>query len=107
MVKEKLKIEQWRYVGDPTGVKTIAICRGVGQILFPWCREGADLLLTGDIKYHQAQEAEVLGLGLVDAGHYQTEVIVKSLLYDYFNQNLPGLKLYKSELNTEPWNYLT
>ncbi|HHU91978.1 MAG TPA: Nif3-like dinuclear metal center hexameric protein [Halanaerobiaceae bacterium] len=109
MVKEKLKIEQLRYVGDlNTGVKTIAICSGSGaDFISLAAAEGADLLLTGDIKYHQAQEAEVLGLGLVDAGHYQTEVIVKSLLYDYFNQNLPGLKLYKSELNTEPWNYLT
>lgn len=109
LVKEKLNTEQLRYVGeDDKIIKSVAICSGSGSDYISLAaKEGADLLLTGDIKYHQAQEAEVLGLGLIDAGHYQTEVIVKSLLYDYFTRHLRGVNLYKSEVNTDPWNYFS
>ncbi|MGD0845080.1 MAG: Nif3-like dinuclear metal center hexameric protein, partial [Geobacteraceae bacterium] len=31
-------------------------------------------LVTGDVKYHEAREAEELGLALVDAGHFATEL---------------------------------
>jgi len=46
-----------------------------------------------------------LGINLVDAGHYQTEHYVKTLLYDYFVSKLTGVKIFKSELNTDPWKY--
>ena len=36
-------------------------------------RLGADAFLTGDVSYHQALEAEALGLTLVDLGHFETE----------------------------------
>lgn len=36
-------------------------------------RQGADVLVTGDIKYHEAREAQTLGLALIDAGHFATE----------------------------------
>jgi dinuclear metal center YbgI/SA1388 family protein len=36
-------------------------------------RLGAEALLTGDVGYHQALEAEALGLTLVDLGHFETE----------------------------------
>jgi putative NIF3 family GTP cyclohydrolase 1 type 2 len=48
-----------------------------------WAAE-ADLLITGDIKHHDAVLAKELGLALVDAGHYETE---KSAL-DLFAERL-------------------
>src|SRR5690554_423750 len=75
IVKKRLNIEQMRYVGeDKNRVRCIAICSGSGSDFIPVAaKEGADILITADIKYHQAQEAEVTGLGLIEAGHYQTE----------------------------------
>mgnify|MGYP000851227135 FL=1 len=109
LVREKLDAEQLRYVGEEDKIiRTIAICSGSGsEYISLAAEEGADLYLTGDVKYHQAQEAEILGLALIDAGHYQTEAIVKSLLYDFFTRHLKGVKLYKSEINTDPWNYFS
>jgi putative NIF3 family GTP cyclohydrolase 1 type 2 len=38
--------------------------------------KGADLLLTGDLKHHDATDAELLGLALIDAGHFGTEILM-------------------------------
>lgn len=37
---------------------------------------GADTYITGEIKHHQALEAQFLGLNVIEAGHYETERIV-------------------------------
>ncbi|MEZ4629045.1 MAG: Nif3-like dinuclear metal center hexameric protein, partial [Eubacteriales bacterium] len=38
--------------------------------------QGADVLLTGELKHSNALDAQMLGLSLVVAGHYETEAIV-------------------------------
>ena len=54
----------------------MALCRGSGaSFLHEAKRRGADLLVTGDIKYHEARAAEDLGVALIDAGHFGTEII--------------------------------
>lgn len=64
-----------RIVGELSRkVQKIAVCSGGGaSLLRDAVRVGADLLLTGDVKYHEAREAEVLGIALLDAGHFPTE----------------------------------
>ncbi len=34
------------------------------------------MLVTGDAKYHDARQAEELGIALIDAGHFSTEKIM-------------------------------
>jgi dinuclear metal center YbgI/SA1388 family protein len=67
-----------RLVGDPQRlVSKVACCGGSGaSLLFAAQRQGADLLVTGDIKYHDARNALDLGLALVDAGHFATEQVM-------------------------------
>ncbi len=67
-----------RYVGDPSAkISKVALCSGSGaSLLHDAARSGADLLVTGDIKYHEARDAEDLGLALIDAGHFPTEIIM-------------------------------
>ena len=36
----------------------------------------SDTYITGEIKHHQALEAQFLGLNVIEAGHYETERIV-------------------------------
>jgi len=73
--RERLGAPGLRYVG-PAGrtVRKVALCGGSGASLLrdAW-RHGADLLVTGDVKYHEAPEAETLGVALLDAGHFATE----------------------------------
>lgn len=57
-------------------VSKLAVCGGSGAGLIQEAkRRGADALVTGDVKYHEARLAEELGLGLVDAGHFATEAL--------------------------------
>ena len=73
-----LGTESLRLVGDPQRlVRKVACCGGSGaSLLFDAQRQGADLLVTGDVKYHDARNALDLGLALIDAGHFATEVLM-------------------------------
>jgi dinuclear metal center YbgI/SA1388 family protein len=74
-VKERLGLAALRVVGDiEQKISKVALCGGSGSsLLRDAVREGADLFLTGDIKYHDAREAQALGIALLDAGHFATE----------------------------------
>lgn len=78
LLKKILSAPALRYVGDPaTKISKVALCSGSGaSLLREAVRVGADLLVTGDVKYHEARDAEDLGLALIDAGHFPTEIIM-------------------------------
>lgn len=111
-VKKLLNLPFLRYYGnDDSKIEKIALCSGSGADLISKAKySGADLYITGDVKYHEAQHAEELGLNLIDAGHYGTEKIVKDLLFSYLSKKVTeknyDIKVIKSELNTNPWKYI-
>ena len=90
MIKDKLELDSLRYMGDlGESIKKIAICSGSGaDYIQNAAFKGADLYLTGDIKLHDAQLAESLGLSLIDAGHYGTEVICVPYLYNLLKDEI-------------------
>ncbi len=77
-LKKDLSAPALRYVGDPAArISKVALCSGSGaSLLREAARSGADLLVTGDVKYHEARDAEDLGIALIDAGHFPTEIIM-------------------------------
>lgn len=74
-VKELLGGSALRLVGDVgRKVTKVALCGGSGSsLLAEAVRQGADVLVTGDVKYHEARSAESQGIALIDAGHFATE----------------------------------
>jgi dinuclear metal center YbgI/SA1388 family protein len=84
IVKERLQTNTLRLVGSPDRpVRKVALCSGSGaSLLREAVRQGADVLVTGDIKYHEARDAEALGVALVDAGHFATERIMAEAVAD-------------------------
>lgn len=81
-IKEKLSIPVLRYAGDSdTTISRVAVLGGAGSEFAALAKaKGADLYLTGDLKYHEAQDASRLGLLIADGGHFYTErVIVPAL----------------------------
>lgn len=71
-------------VGDAgVKVKKVAICGGAGTDLIPLAiSKEVDTLVTGDVKYHSAQEAIFNGMNIIDAGHQCTELPVLEDLAD-------------------------
>ena len=74
-VKEGLAASGVRLVGEPgRRVQKVALCGGSGaSLIHEAARKGADLLVTGDVKYHEARDAEAMGIAVLDAGHFATE----------------------------------
>jgi dinuclear metal center YbgI/SA1388 family protein len=89
-LRKVLSAPTLRYVGDPTAsVSKVALCSGSGaSLLLEAARSGADVLVTGDVKYHEARDAEDLGLALIDAGHYPTEIIMVHEIAERLTQAL-------------------
>ena len=77
-VKETLGCDHLRMTGAGNRtVHKVALCGGSGAGLLQTAhRQGADVLVTGDVKYHEARLAEELGIALIDAGHFATEKLM-------------------------------
>lgn len=74
---------------DSRMVQKVAVCGGSGGNLAVLARrKGADVLVTGDIDYHDALEAKQLGLALIDPGHYCSEYPILNAVENYLKQNL-------------------
>ncbi|MDK2822604.1 MAG: hypothetical protein PWP71_522 [Clostridia bacterium] len=108
-LKEILKIEGIRFVGNiDHKVKKVALCGGSGATLLKDAiKLGAHVFITGDIKYHEAQDAQSLGLALIDAGHFATEhpvvEVVANFLRQYFARN--EIEIIESQINTNPFKF--
>lgn len=85
MIKEILPGNNFRLVrGSKDTVRKIAICTGAGaSFINKAAFAGADLYITGDVKYHEAQMAQALGLNVLDAGHFGTEYPIVEVLTKY------------------------
>ncbi len=78
IIKDKLYIDYLRVYGKlDRNVSRVALCSGSGgDFILDAFNEGAQLYITGDIKYHEAQLANQLGIILVDANHFDTEKVI-------------------------------
>lgn len=86
----RLGCESVRIVGDPGRmIRTVALCSGSGaSLLADAVRAGADLLVTGDVKYHEARDAEAQEIALLDAGHFATEQLMVAAIRDFLATEL-------------------
>lgn len=98
-VKHKLKLGSLKVFGDMgKTVRRIAVSPGSGKSAISVAlRKGADVLVTGDIGYHDGIDAVEQGLAVIDAGHYGTEYIFIADMKQFFERKLPGI-----ETVTEP-----
>lgn len=107
--REKLQLKNLKVCGNPSQrVEWVAVCGGSGGNLISIAKErGAQALITGDVKYHDAQLAEFYDLAIIDAGHYHTERQIVPKLASFLKQELKNrkeaIKVLISEVNTNPW----
>lgn len=104
-VKTALGANSLRLVGD-TGrrVAKVALCGGSGSsLLAEAVRQGADVLVTGDVKYHEAKNAESQGIALIDGGHFATEHLMVAGLSAVLRQEAEkkGLNVVFHEMKGE------
>ena len=69
----------------------------------------ADVLVTGDLYYHVAHDAETLGLSVVDPGHNIEKVMIKGVA-DYMRTACEikkfAVTFIESQVDTEPFQFM-
>lgn len=99
-IKEKLDIKHLTIYGNKDKkVKKIAVCGGAGsEFIYDAYKNNVDIYVTGDIKYHDAQLADELGITIIDAGHFPTERIILPAIKEYLES------LSKKDFEVDIWD---
>ncbi|MBR6376824.1 MAG: Nif3-like dinuclear metal center hexameric protein [Oscillospiraceae bacterium] len=96
-VKERLDCPGLRYVDGGKPVRKVAVGGGgCGEFASRALAAGCDTFVTADIKYHDFCDAATLGLNLIDAGHFETEVPVCDALAAKLREAFPELRVHRS-----------
>ena len=86
-------------------IRKVALCGGAGSFLTKTAvAAGADVFITGDVKYHEFFDAEGK-LVLADIGHWESEQFTIDLLSDFLTQKFPTFAVLKSTVKTNPVEY--
>ena len=65
-------------------------------------KSGADVYITGDVKYHEAQMAEELDILLLDAGHFATEIMFMEGVKEYLDKEVnEEVEVLESRVNKD------
>lgn len=92
-------------------IQRVAIIGGSAAKYFPLAlAKNADAFVTGDVSYHVAQDMQLNHLVMVDPGHHIEVTMVdglSKLLLQWNQQEQWGIEVVKSQVNTEPFNFVT
>ena len=110
-IKDVLGVKRLKVMGaEKRKIKKIAVVGGAGgEMASLASQRGADLLVTGDVKHHEALAAKTFGLALIDGGHFQTEKVALNIFADHFRERLitlghhVSIEKFKDEI--EPMKY--
>lgn len=82
----------WRSCGPrPALVRRVACCPGSGGGMISLAKNaGADVFITGDLRYHAALETET---HVIDIGHFQLEEIMMREFAALLGPALPGVQI--------------
>jgi dinuclear metal center YbgI/SA1388 family protein len=107
-VKSSLKAGPVQVVGDLSRpLQKVAIVCGAGGSLLPDAvRASADVLLTGEMRFHDCLAAEADGIALVLPGHYTTERCGVEALAQRLQMQWPALKVWASQRECDPLHWV-
>ncbi|WP_329610110.1 Nif3-like dinuclear metal center hexameric protein [Pseudalkalibacillus berkeleyi] len=110
-LKETFNLQGLRVVGDlDKKVEKIAVSGGEGNDFISNAMfKGADVYISGDIKYHFAHEAWMEGMAIIDAGHNIEKVMIDgvgSILSDWLKSKNSDTEVYLSKAETDPFTFL-
>ena len=100
-VKTKLGTPTLRYVGDRP-VRKVAVGGGAcAGALVEAFYAGCDTFVTADVKYNQFWDAKMLGVNMIDAGHFHTENPVVAVLAEKIQAAFPSVVVKISKNHTD------
>ena len=85
-------------------IRTVAVCGGSGgSALDAAIASGADLFLTGELGYHDAQRCQWEGMCVAVAGHFCTEQPAMQVFEEMLAEQLADVNITLSEGGGEPY----
>ncbi len=110
-VKGQLDVPAVRVVGDlQSKVKKVALVGGDGnKYIYSAKRAGADVFITGDMYFHTAQDAQAIGLQIVDPGHHVEKVMIAGVakkMARMCEDNKYSVEFVQSTIHTEPFLFV-
>jgi dinuclear metal center YbgI/SA1388 family protein len=85
----------------PVGRVAVA-CGSAAEFLPDAHREGCDVLVTGEARFHAALEARNLGIGLILLGHYASERFAVEELADVLSREFHRITVWASRDEKDP-----
>lgn len=110
-VKKTFDVPALRFIGDPNKViRKVAVLGGDGnKYIYAAKKSGADVLVTGDLYYHVAHDAEAMGLAVVDPGHNIEKIMIEGVA-SYLKKECAtagyDVQFVQSSVITEPFNFI-
>lgn len=105
--KKALGCDGLRYTDLKPRVKTIGVASGAGgSEIFAAAQEGCDVLVTGEIKHHEINAANELGVDIIDVGHFKSENVVILPLKKRLEEAFPEITFTKSKTYGDKIKYL-
>lgn len=104
-----MDVKEFRIVGNlEKPIRTIGIIVGSGGgYVRDAIYNGCDVLITGDVKYHDAQLAKEAGISIIDAGHYGTEISFVQNMTEKLDQLIGGkVEIIPSKVIINPFTKL-
>ncbi|WP_027398348.1 Nif3-like dinuclear metal center hexameric protein [Anaerovorax odorimutans] len=98
-----------KVVGEPNKlIKRIGLCTGAGGDIITHAIEyNCDLFITGDVSYHEAQNAKESGICIIDAGHYGTEkIFVENFAKKLKNLIGTNIQIFLSKKDLNPFRFM-
>lgn len=98
-----------RYHDAGKAIKRIAVNSGAGcdsESLNLAIEKKCDAIISGDIKWSVFVEAKNRGISVIDAGHFNTENIVCSMLVSMFSTSFPEIEVFVPYANSDICRYI-
>ncbi|TYQ15560.1 UNVERIFIED_CONTAM: dinuclear metal center YbgI/SA1388 family protein [Acetivibrio alkalicellulosi] len=104
-VKEKLDIKNLRVIGrvEKDIEKVAVFCGSYDEGLNHMVKSKADILVTGDVKYHNAMDMVQMEMCVIDAGHFNTEKIVVPMLVDVLSKEFSQIDIMSNNVEEDPF----
>lgn len=104
LARERLACDIVQLVGvaDRPAGRLAIVCGSGGDLVEAVRRADAATLLTGEIKLHQAVEAQAAGLAVIAVGHHASERFSMERLAARLAEAVPGLVCWASRQERDP-----
>ncbi len=107
IVKSALDCNGLRFTDVKDTVKKVAVSSGSGGCeIFSAAKAGADVLVVGEIKHHEINAANAMGINIIDVGHFKSEDIVILPLVNRLSGKFSDVKFTKSTTYSDKIKFL-